>query len=92
MARSEEPRPRRPHPVELPIGQSREPPRRPEKQHHRLGVEGEAVHTVAVARAGDPADQILDLLGGKHAVDKCPKRTYPHNPPRGEAFASTDTR
>ena len=41
--------------VEFPVGQPREPPHRPEKQRYRLGVEGEAVQAVTVARPGDPA-------------------------------------
>ena len=77
--------------VEFPVGQPREPPRGPEKQRYRLGVKGDAVQAVAVARPGDPAGQILDLLGGKHAVYERPDRADPHNASRGEAFASSDT-
>ena len=76
--------------VEFSVGQPREPPRRPEKRHDRLGVEGEAVQAVAIARTGDPTGQILHLLGGKYAVYKRPKRAEPHNAFRGEAFASAN--
>jgi hypothetical protein len=76
--------------VEFSVGQPREPSRRPQKQHHRLGVEGQTVQAVAVARTGDPTGQILDLLGGKYAVNKRQKRAYPHNAFRGEAFASAN--
>lgn len=75
--------------VEFPVGQSCKPPRCPEKQHYRLGIEGEAVQAVAVARPGDSAGQILDLLGGKHAVNKRPERANPNNAPRCEAFTSS---
>jgi hypothetical protein len=75
--------------VEFPVGQSCKPPRCPEKQHYRLGIEGEAVQAVAVARSGDSAGQILDLLGGKHAVNKRPERANPNNAPRCEAFTSS---
>jgi hypothetical protein len=74
--------------VEFPVGQSCKPPRCPEKQHYRLGIEGEAVQAVAVARSGDSAGQILDLLGGKHAVNKRPERANPNNAPRCEALTS----
>ena len=77
--------------VEFPVGQPREPPRCPEKQRYRLGVEGEAVQAVAVARPGDPAGHILDLLGSKYAVYERPDRADPHNASRCEAFASSDT-
>lgn len=76
--------------VEVPVGQPREPPCRPQKQHHRLGVEGEAIQAVTVARPGDSVSQILDLLGGKHAVYKRPECADPHNTYRGGAFASSD--
>ena len=77
--------------VEIFVWQPREPPRRPEKRHNRLGVEYKAVQAVAVARSSDPTDQILDLLRGKHAVYERPECAYPHDAYRGEAFASVDT-
>ncbi len=79
-----------PHVVEFPVGQSCEPPHRPEKQRYRLNVVGQAVQAIAEARPGDPAGQILDLLGGKYAMNKRPKRADPHNASRGEAFASAN--
>ena len=77
--------------VEFPVGQPRELPRGPQERHDRLGVEGEAVQTIAVAWSGDPVSQVLDLLGGKYAMYESPKRADPHYAARGEAFASADT-
>jgi len=77
--------------VESPVGQPRELPRGPQKRHDRLGVEGEAVQTIAVAWSGDPVSQVLDLLGGKYAVYECPQCANPHDAYRGEAFASAYT-
>ena len=36
--------------VEFPVGQPREPPRRPEKQRYRLNVVGQAVQAIAEKR------------------------------------------
>jgi hypothetical protein len=63
--------------VKITVGQPRKPQRRPEERHHRLGVVGEAVQAVSVARPGDSTSQIFGPLGGEHAVRECPERANP---------------
>jgi hypothetical protein len=48
--------------VKITVGQPRKPQRRPHERHDRLGVEGEAVQAVSVARPGDPKGQFLACL------------------------------